>query len=51
MFARRAETGETHVIERKKIMGTFTQLLQLEYFPFDVQVRLASSCAILALHD
>lgn len=43
LFARRAENGDTFVVERKKIMGTFTQLLELEYFPFDVQVR-ASRC-------
>lgn len=51
LFARRAENGDTFVVERKKIMGTFTQLLELEYFPFDVQVRasLPLLCSALPL--
>ena len=36
------EQGHAFVVETKRIRGTFSELLELKYFPFDIQVDLCS---------
>lgn len=35
-------TGEDYVIERMMARGTFTETMELDYFPFDCQVRISN---------
>ena len=37
----RSDTGETYVIERRRMRGTFMETLELWHFPFDVQVHIS----------
>lgn len=36
------ETGETHIVEKNRMVATFTESMELALFPFDIQVWVLS---------
>ena len=37
-----SKTGEAFIVEKRRIKGTFAEMLELKNFPFDFQVRCVS---------